>query len=79
MLVGRREASARKTVPLKDRWGVLKRDNYRCCKCGASPSTDHAVELEVDHIVPVAKGGTNDSENLQTLCQNCNQGKKHRQ
>jgi len=79
LLVGRREASARKTVPLKDRWGVLKRDNYRCCKCGASPSTDHAVELEVDHIVPVAKGGTNDSENLQTLCQNCNQGKKHRQ
>jgi 5-methylcytosine-specific restriction endonuclease McrA len=30
----------------------LKRDSYKCAKCGASPSNDHTVELEVDHIHP---------------------------
>jgi 5-methylcytosine-specific restriction endonuclease McrA len=44
-------------------------------KCGQSAKND-GVAVEVDHIVPVAKGGTNDIENLQTLCRNCNQGKK---
>jgi len=68
----------RRTIPLKDRWTVLKRDNYRCAKCGASPSSDHTVELEVDHIRPVASGGSNGIENLQTLCRKCNQGKKDR-
>jgi len=68
----------RTTIPLKDRWAVLKRDNYKCVKCGTSPSKSHEVELEVDHIVPVAKGGKNALENLQTLCHNCNQGKRDR-
>ncbi|MGH8738020.1 MAG: HNH endonuclease, partial [Burkholderiales bacterium] len=63
----------------KYRWAVLKRDNYRCAKCGASPASDHSVELEVDHIIPVARGGSNDLANLQSLCQKCNQGKKARQ
>ena len=31
--------------------------------------------LEKDYIVPVAKGGTNDISNLQTLCKECNRGK----
>jgi hypothetical protein len=78
LLAGNAGTSLRTTIPLKDRWAVLKRDNYRCRKCGASPSSDHRVELEVDHITPVAKGGTNDRDNLQTLCQQCNQGKKDR-
>src|SRR5208337_1711072 len=47
LLAGQAENSARTTIPLKDRWAVLKRDNYRCKKCGASPSSDHQVELEV--------------------------------
>ncbi len=78
LLAGPADGPARNTIPLRDRWTVLKRDNYRCSKCGASPSTDHSVELEVDHIRPVARGGANDVENLQTLCRNCNQGKKDR-
>lgn len=78
LLAGNRTATPRTTIPLKDRWAVLKRDNYCCAKCGASPSKDHHVELEVDHIHPVAKGGVNARENLQTLCQKCNQGKKDR-
>jgi HNH endonuclease/Homing endonuclease associated repeat len=78
LLAGSISESPRTTIPLKDRWAVLKRDNYRCAKCGASPSNDHQVELEVDHIHPVAKGGGNALENLQTLCRECNQGKKDR-
>ena len=55
--VGNVAANTRIAISLKDRWAVLKRDAYRCAKCGASPSSDHRVELEVDHIHPVARGG----------------------
>lgn len=47
----------------------------QCVKCGASPKKNSEVTLEVDHIIPVAEGGTNDPKNLQTLCWSCNQGK----
>lgn len=76
LLAGNTEEYARTTIPLKDRWAVLKHDNYR--KSGASPSSDHQVELEVDHIIPIARGGGNTLENLHTLCRSCNQGKKDR-
>lgn len=66
----------RETIPLNIRWKVLKRDNYTCKKCGKSPAKNNNVELEIDHIHPVAKGGDNNIENLQTLCHKCNQGKK---
>jgi len=69
---------ARVALPLKIRWEVLKRDNYKCVKCGRSPSVDNKVRLEVDHKTPVAKNGQSDIENLQTLCWECNQGKKDR-
>ena len=68
----------RKTIPLNVRWAVLKRDNYTCMKCGRSPGKDKTTELEIDHIIPVAKNGANDVGNLQTLCRECNQGKKDR-
>lgn len=57
------------------RFKVLKRDNFKCCACGASPAKDPSVELHVDHIVPWAKGGETVTENLQTLCSKCNLGK----
>ena len=76
LLSGNTNEVTRKTIPLKDRWAVLKRDNYSCKGCGRTPSNDHAVELEVDHIKPIARGGENNIENLQTLCRDCNQGKK---
>ncbi len=78
LLKGKPNEPTRTTIPLKDRWAVLKRDNYSCAKCGASPSNDHNVELEVDHKFPVARGGENSLTNLQTLCRKCNQGKKDR-
>lgn len=57
------------------RFLVLKRDNFKCCACGASPAKDPAVELHVDHIKPWAKGGETTLDNLQTLCSKCNLGK----
>ncbi len=65
----------RKTVPLGLRVTILKRDKYSCRMCGRSPGTTPHIELHVDHIVPVVKGGTNAPENLQTLCNECNVGK----
>lgn len=76
LLKGTISACSRRTIPLNIRWVVLKRDKYKCVKCGKAPSVDHKVELEIDHIRPIAKGGTNNVENLQTLCKDCNQGKK---
>ena len=76
LLRGNTEKTARETIPLNSRFKILKRDNYTCVKCGQSPAKNNNVELEVDHITPVSKGGTNDIENLQTLCGKCNQGKK---
>ncbi len=43
--------------------------NYRCARCGSS---DH---IEIDHIVPVSKGGSNGIDNLQPLCRSCNASK----
>ena len=37
--------------------------------CGDCGTVD---DLTVDHIIPIAHGGTNDLENLQVLCNSCN-------
>ncbi len=55
------------------RYSILKRDGFRCCICGSSQAD--GVKLEVDHIIPVSKGGKTIADNLQTLCERCNRGK----
>ena len=54
---------------------VMKRDRFQCTYCG-TPGTD--AELEVDHIIPVAGGGSNHMSNLTTACRKCNQKKSDR-
>lgn len=39
-------------------------------------ANDHGVKLEVDHIIPVAEDGGDALDNLQTLCFDCNRGKR---
>ena len=60
-------------VPKGMRHEVFKRDNYTCCECGARK--DDGATLHVDHIVPVSKGGSDELDNLQTLCSDCNLNK----
>ena len=54
------------------RHAVYLRDNYRCRFCGKG---DEDYDLQIDHIKPVSKGGTNHIRNLQTLCEDCNKEK----
>ena len=54
------------------RMEIFKRDGFRCQYCGA-PAPD--ARLAVDHVNPVALGGTNDPSNLITSCHTCNIGK----
>jgi hypothetical protein len=55
------------------RFRVLQRDGFRCVACGRSPANEPGVKLQVDHIVPWSAGGATVMENLQTLCQACNE------
>jgi len=47
----------------------------RCAQCGKTPTEDR-VKLEVDHIVPHSWGGSDDIDNLQPLCSQCNHDKQ---
>lgn len=68
-----KQASAeRQPVSKRTRFEVFKRDSFQCQYCGANAPQ---VLLHVDHIEPVAKGGTNEITNLITSCEACNNGK----
>jgi len=55
------------------KYSVLTRAKTRCEACGIS---NEEKALEVDHIVPRNKGGTDDLSNLQALCYSCNSMKQ---
>ena len=54
------------------RYEILRRDNHTCRYCGAAAPD---VPLRVDHVTPVALGGTDEPTNLATSCEPCNSGK----
>lgn len=61
------------TTPEKADWAevrlaVLTRDGYRCTQCGSQDN------LHVHHTQPRRKGGENQMDNLQTLCESCHMG-----
>lgn len=59
-------------VSIRVRFEVFKRDNFTCRYCGR---TSPDVVLEVDHIVPICEGGSDDAINLAASCWDCNHGK----
>jgi hypothetical protein len=61
-----------RTISKKLRFEIFKRDDFKCIYCGKGTPD---VTLEIDHILPVSKGGTNDINNLVTACFDCNRGK----
>jgi hypothetical protein len=64
----------RDPLPVRIRFGVLQRDGFRCKYCGRL-GTEPGVVLHVDHVVPIAAGGSSAEDNLVTACQECNLGK----
>jgi len=55
---------------LETRERLFKRDNYTCHYCGKRGGI-----LEIDHKLPLSKGGNNEDDNLVTACRNCNRRK----
>ena len=61
-------------IPQSVREYVLQRNKFQCQSCGKK---EKETQLNIDHIVSLAKGGSNDISNLQVLCKRCNSQKKH--
>lgn len=61
------------TKKLRER--IKERDNFTCRTCGNSTYKEPNLLLEIDHIIPVSKGGKTEESNLQTLCWKCNRAK----
>jgi hypothetical protein len=59
-------------VSLKVRFEVFKRDTFTCRYCGRKTPE---VILELEHVIPLSKGGTDELDNLTTSCFECNRGK----
>lgn len=60
------------SIPKDIRFKVFWRDGFTCQYCGRKPPE---VVLEIDHIVPRSRGGTDNIENLITACRDCNRSK----
>ena len=69
-------AAERGAITDSMRYDVLRRDGFKCVLCGASAKD--GVRLQVDHIMPVSKGGRSVMSNLRTLCERCNTGKSNK-
>jgi hypothetical protein len=57
---------SREPIPDDVRIFVWRRDEGRCIRCGSQE------RIEFDHIIPIAKGGSNTERNIQLLCEACN-------
>lgn len=68
-----KRGGGRRKLSDKKRFMVMERDGFKCRYCGA---TADEARLEVDHVVPVSKGGGDDMDNLVTACRECNSGKR---
>ena len=55
---------------------IMIRDNYTCQICGKY--MPDGVGLQIDHKIPVSKGGKTVRSNLQVLCSKCNGGKSNK-
>jgi 5-methylcytosine-specific restriction enzyme A len=66
----------RNVIPDEVRNELLSLANFACQECGAKQSD--GATLEVDHIIPVSKGGDDSLSNLQILCATCNRKKSNK-
>jgi len=71
-------AGQRALMTAKLRGFIKERDHFSCQQCAASVAIEPNLLLEVDHIIPVSKGGLSEVTNLQTLCWRCNRTKSNK-
>jgi len=64
--------TGREHIPERIRNEVWRRDGGKCVECGST------FNLEYDHVIPIAKGGSNTARNLRILCEPCNRRKSAR-
>lgn len=76
---GERGKRRRKRHPVRREWEsmahlvrdyLLEHDHHTCQECGAKQGP-----FEIDHVIPIAKGGQNVPNNLRVLCRTCNRRK----
>lgn len=56
------------TFPISEWYELCAKHNNKCLRCGKD-------EVTIDHVVPIARGGSNTIDNVQPLCQSCNSSK----
>ncbi|WP_028526270.1 HNH endonuclease [Runella limosa] len=64
----------RQAISAKNRRFVAQRASFRCEYCRLHED-DMFLAFEIDHIIPIKHGGTNQVENLAYACPHCNQHK----
>ncbi len=69
------QAGQRALMTPKLREQIKQRDNYTCQNCKNSTYNEPNLLLEIDHIIPISKGGVTTEDNLQVLCWKCNRSK----
>jgi hypothetical protein len=75
--------ASRRRVPSDQRARILNRDGYTCQVCGLGAGdpdpgdADRRVRLHIDHVVPISAGGSNEDDNLRTICSVCNEGRSN--
>lgn len=68
----RRRQTYRKWISREDRLSIYRRDGFRCVYC------DSTFHLQLDHVRPRSKGGSDHRNNLVTACRACNLAKSNR-
>lgn len=71
-------AGQRALMTARLRQFIKDRDDWTCLNCAASVHIEPNLLLEVDHIMPVSRGGLTQVDNLQTLCWRCNRSKSNK-
>jgi len=71
-------AGQRALMTAKLRTFIKDRDGWQCRTCAASVRVEPNLLLEVDHIMPISRGGLTQEGNLQTLCWRCNRAKSNK-
>jgi hypothetical protein len=61
------------TTSLREK--IKARDRHTCQLCGLSTADEKNLLLEIDHKIPLSRGGITSEANLQTLCWRCNRKK----